>query len=331
MTELTRRTLFAGAAAATAATALTPLMLSPARAAMPMAGKQTQSFYRYKVGDYEITAVTDGIRRFPLNDAIIANAKKDDFVAALEAAYLPNDQMTIFFNPIVVNTGSKLIVIDTGYGPGGFVQSKGSIGQYMTNFAAAGFDPKAVDTVIISHFHIDHIGGLLDADDKPAFPNAEVMVPAAEWAWAMDDANMAKGRPLDKQFLFEPARKVFGVIKNPTRYESGKEIAPGITSMGTPGHTPGHTSFTIASGSAQLFHQVDVTNNQHLFVRNPEWHFLFDIDPALAVQTRRKVYDRVVADKALISGYHWSFPSVGHIEKDGNGYRMVPVTWNPVI
>jgi glyoxylase-like metal-dependent hydrolase (beta-lactamase superfamily II) len=330
MTALTRRGMLAGAVTAGAATALDPLTPA-AQAAMPLAGKQTPSFYRYKVGDYEITAVTDGTRSFPLTDAMAVNAKKDDVAAALDAAYLPKDKLTIFYNPLVVNTGSKLIVIDTGGGPGAYAQSKGGQGQFMTNFIAAGFDPKAVDTVIISHFHLDHINGLITADDKPAFPNAEVIVPAVEWTWAMDDANMAKGRPLDKTALFEPTRKVFGIIKDPRRYEWGKEIAPGITTVGTPGHTPGHTSFTIASGSAQLFHQVDVTNNQFVYVRNPDWHFIFDIDPALAVQTRRKVYDRVVAEKALISGFHWSFPSVGHVEKDGNGYRMVPAAWNPVI
>jgi glyoxylase-like metal-dependent hydrolase (beta-lactamase superfamily II) len=331
MAELTRRRVIAGATALTA-TALAPATIpAPARAAIPQTGKQAPSFYRHKVGDYEITVVTDGVRRFPLPDNFVDNAKKEDVNAALEAAYLPKDQMALFYNPLVVNTGSKLIVIDTGGGPVAYAQSKGDIGQFMTNFIAAGFDPKAVDTVIISHFHLDHINGLITADDKPAFPNAEVMVPAIEWAWVMDDANMAKGRPLDKTALFEPARKVFGIIKDPKRYEWGKEIAPGITTLGTPGHTPGHTSFTIASGSAQLFHQVDITNNQHLYVRNPDWHFLYDIDPALAVQTRRKVYDMVSAEKARISGFHWSFPSVGHVEKDGNGYRMVPEVWNPVI
>ncbi|MDQ2955025.1 MAG: MBL fold metallo-hydrolase, partial [Pseudomonadota bacterium] len=138
-------------------------------------------------------------------------------------------------------------------------------------------------------------------------------------------------RPVDKTFLFEPARKVFGIIKDPTRYESGKEIAPGITSMSTPGHTPGHTSFVIASGSARLLHQVDVSNNPYLFMRNPEWHFLFDIDGPLAVQTRRKFYDMATAEKALVQGFHLPFPGVGHVEKDGNGYRWVPVTWNPVL
>jgi glyoxylase-like metal-dependent hydrolase (beta-lactamase superfamily II) len=330
MAALTRRGVLAGAVTAGAATALNPLTRA-AHANAPQAGKQAPSIYRHKVGDYEITMVTDGVGRFPLPDNFVDNAKKEDVNAALEAAYLPKDQMAIFYNPLVVNTGSKLIVIDTGAGPGIYAQSKGDLGQFMTNFIAAGFDPKAVDTVIISHFHRDHINGLLTADDKPAFPNAEVIVPAVEWTWVMDDANMAKGRPLDKTFLFEPARKVFGIIKDPRRYEWGKEIAPGITTLGTPGHTPGHTSFTIASGSAQLFHQVDITNNQHLYVRNPDWHFLFDIDPALAVQTRRKVYDMVTADKTRISGFHWSFPSVGHVEKDGNGYRMVPEVWNPVI
>ena len=116
-----------------------------------------------------------------------------------------------------------------------------------------------------------------------------------------------------------------------TQFEAGKELAPGITSIATPGHTPGHVSFAVQSGSGKLLVQSDVTNIPALFVRNPDWHVTFDNDPALAQTTRHKFYDMAAAEKTLVAGYHFSFPSVGYIEKDGAGYRLVPAPWNPSI
>jgi hypothetical protein len=160
---------------------------------------------------------------------------------------------------VVVNTGSKLVAIDTGLGLGMYQQSKGAVGQYQTNLAAAGIDPKNVDTVIISHFHADHINGLLGADNKLAFPNAELLVPAAEWAFWMDESNAGRfPDPIKGQF--GNVKRVFGALGNkPAQYEAGKELAPGITSMATPGHTPGHTSFVVASGNDKVLLQIDVT------------------------------------------------------------------------
>ena len=136
----------------------------------------------------------EGVRRFPLPDALVSNAKKDEVSIALDEAHLPKDQMTITYTPVVVNTGSKLIVIDTGNGELGAKATNGVTGQYMKNFKAAGFDPAKVDTVIISHFHLDHVDGLLTLDNKPVFPNAEVMVPEVEWKFAMDDAEHGQRR-----------------------------------------------------------------------------------------------------------------------------------------
>jgi glyoxylase-like metal-dependent hydrolase (beta-lactamase superfamily II) len=331
MTELTRRTLFAGAAAATAASALTPLTSKFARADMPLAGTQVPGFYRYKVGDYELTAVREGVRRVPLPDALVSNAKKEQVSLALEEAYLPKDMMTITYAPVVVNTGKKLIVFDTGNGELGAKGTNGATGQFIKNFKAAGFDPAKVDTVVISHFHLDHVDGLLTLDNKPVFPNAEVMVPEVEWKFAMDDGNMAKARKLDVDVLFNRARHNFGVIKNPTPYQWGKEVAPGITAIGTPGHTPGHTSFAVQSGSGKLLIQTDVTNLSALFVRHPDWHLLFDMDGDQAEQTRRKFFDMAVAEKTPIQAFHHPFPGLGHVEKDGSGYRWVPEMWLPTI
>src|SRR5262245_45561701 len=242
MAQLTRRAVLAGAAAATA---LSPLAAgSPAQAAAPLAGKQAAGWYRYKVGSIEITVVTDGAFANPLTDTFIRNVKKDEVNKTLEAMHLPKDKVVVPYTPIAVNTGSKLVVIDTGLGPARYEQSKGTVGQFQINLAAAGLDAKAVDTVIISHFHGDHINGLLTADNKPAFPNAEVMVPAPEWKFWNDagEASKAVGNAL-VDGNFKNVKRIFGALGNKvTQYEPGKEVAPGITSLATPGHTPGHVS-----------------------------------------------------------------------------------------
>jgi glyoxylase-like metal-dependent hydrolase (beta-lactamase superfamily II) len=328
--DLSRRHALAGAAAL----AVSPLLRGmPAQAAAPLADKQAPSFYRYKIGDAQVNAISDGVNTFPLGDAFVSNAKKDEVNAALEKAFLPKDKMSIHFAPLVINTGGKLVVVDTGNGPGAFASSKGNVGQFAGNMAAAGLDAKAVDMVVISHFHGDHINGLLTADNQPAFPNAEVMVPAAEWKYFMDDGEMSRAPNERMQGVFKNARRVFeaGLNKKVTPYEWGKDVAPGLFAVETIGHTPGHTSFILSSGSDKVFIQSDVTNHPALFVTNPGWHLMFDQDAALAEKTRRKVYDMLVADKMRVQGFHYPFPANGFVEKDGNGYRLVPAPWSPVI
>lgn len=192
MMQLTRRKLFAGAAAAGAVLAGPRSIVSPAKAAAPVAGKQNAGWYRYKVGDFEVTVVTDGMNTNPLSDSYVVNAPKPDVNAALAADFLAKDKATHSYTPVVVNTGSKLVAIDTGLGLGMFDQSKGAVGQYHANLQAAGIDRNAVDVVIISHFHGDHINGLVGPENKPAFPNAEVMVPEIEWAFWADESNVSK-------------------------------------------------------------------------------------------------------------------------------------------
>ncbi|HEY0567072.1 MAG TPA: MBL fold metallo-hydrolase, partial [Xanthobacteraceae bacterium] len=228
--ELTRRHALAGAAAL-AATPLSPSM--PVKAAAPVADKQAPSFYRYKVGDIQVTVVSDGRNTFPLEDSFVSNAKKEEVNATLEKAFLPRDIVTFYFAPLVINTGGKLVVIDTGNGPVAKVNSKGAAGQFADNMAAAGFDPKAVDMVVISHFHGDHINGLLTADNTLAFPNAEVLVPAAEWKYFMDDGEMGKQTSDRMKGVFANARRVFdaGLKKKVTPYEMGKDVAPGLLAV----------------------------------------------------------------------------------------------------
>jgi glyoxylase-like metal-dependent hydrolase (beta-lactamase superfamily II) len=328
--ELTRRHALAGAAGI-AATPLLPSM--PVRAAAPVADKQAPSFYRYKVGDIQVTVVSDGRNTFPLEASFITNAKKEEVNAALEKVFLPRDFFTIYYAPLVINTGSKLVVLDTGNGPVANVNSKGAAGQFADNMAAAGFDPKAVDMVVISHFHADHVSGLLAADGKPAFPNAEVLVPATEWKFWMDDGEMSRAPAGRMQGLFKSNRNIFdaGLKRKVTPYEWGKEVAPGMLAVETVGHTPGHTSYVLSSGSGKVFIQSDVTNNPNPFATNPGWHGSFDQDADVAEKTRRRIYDMVVAEKLQVQGFHYPFPGLGHVEKDGSGYRLIPVAFNPVL
>ncbi|MDI4233340.1 MBL fold metallo-hydrolase [Bradyrhizobium sp. Arg237L] len=328
--EITRRHALAGAAAIAAAPLLPNI---PAQAAAPLADKQAPSFYRYKVGDIQVTVVSDGKNVFKLEDSFITNAKKEEVNAALEKAFLPRDVFTIHFAPLVINSSGKLIVLDTGNGPTGKVSSRGANGLFIDHMTAAGFDPKAVDMVVISHFHGDHVNGLLTADGTPAFPNAEVLVPAVEWKFWMDDGEMSRAPAGRMQNLFKNNRSIFeaSLQKKVTPYEWGKEVAPGLLAVETAGHTPGHTSYVLSSGSGKVFIQSDVTNNPNPFATNPGWHAFFDQDADMAEKTRRRVYDMVAAEKLQLQGFHYPFPGLANVEKDGNGYRVIPVPWNPVI
>lgn len=320
MIQLNRRTLFTGAAAFGAAATMTPFGVRQTSAAAP---SKSTGIFAYKLGDYEIIQLRDGARTFPMPDTFVANVSKDKALEAAAAAYMPNGQVTIPFSPMIINTGSKLVAIDTGNGLGAFAGSKGVVGQARSNMEAAGIDPKSIDIVLISHFHGDHIGGLKNADGSPAFPNAEIKVPAVEAAFWGDDANQSKANGFNKG-QFANAKKIMEGLKV-TPYDADKEVAPGITSVFSPGHTPGHMSYVVASGASKMLVQSDVTNIPSLFLRNPDWQVSFDNDGALAVQTRHKIYDMAAAEKMSVIGYHFPFPCVGHVEKDGSGYRLVPI------
>ncbi len=333
MNNLNRRHLLAGAAAVSAATALTPLGALTVRAAVPPAATQAPGFYRYKVGAYECTSINDGARSFPLPDTFVGNVPKEEVLAAAEAAYMPKGMVTVPFNPQLINTGSKLILIDSGNGIATYEPTKGAVGRTLQNLAAAGVDPKSIDVVLISHLHPDHTNGVRAADGSMAFPNAEIMVPAKDWEFWMSDENAAKAQSntMMKNY-FANVKKIYaGIESKVTKYDWGKEVAPGITSIAAPGHTPGHTAFAVASGGSTVLIQSDVTNIPEFFLRNPDWHVAYDADPVLAQETRHKFYDMAAAEKATVVGFHFTFPSIGHVEKDGTKYRLIPVAWNPLL
>jgi glyoxylase-like metal-dependent hydrolase (beta-lactamase superfamily II) len=333
MSDLSRRHLLAGAAAIGAASALPPLGMRPAAAAEPPAAAQVPGFYRYKVGTIECTSINDGARSFPMPDKWVTNVSNDTALAAAEAAYMPKGMVTVPFNPQLINTGGKLVLLDCGLGVSAFDATKGAVGRVQQNLAAAGIDPKNIDAVIMSHLHPDHTNGIRAADGSMAFPNAEIMVPAKDWDFWMSAENTAKAQS-DEQMkgYFANVKKIYtGIESKVTRYDWGKEVAPGVTAIAVPGHTPGHTAFAVASGGSKVLIQSDVTNIPELFLRNPDWHVSYDFEPDAAQQTRHKFLDMAAAEKATVVGFHFPFPAIGHVEKDGNGYRLIPVAFNPVL
>jgi glyoxylase-like metal-dependent hydrolase (beta-lactamase superfamily II) len=281
--------------------------------------------HRYKVGDIEVTVLSDGFRMVPVDDKYLINASKEDLAKALAAAGQPTDKMKNTYSPIALKTAGKTVLIDTGNGESQVAPSKGERGTLNGNLAAAGIDRKTIDVVIISHFHADHVNGLLDAENKPAFPNAEIKVPENEWNFWMDDGEMSRASPGRMTELFANNRRVFDALKrNVTPYAWDKEVVPGVTAVGTPGHSIGHTSFMVVSGGKQVFVQQDVCNNVAVFAPYPDWQGFFDQDPPKAAATRKRVYDMLVADKLPVQGYHFPFPALARIEKQGSGSRVVP-------
>jgi glyoxylase-like metal-dependent hydrolase (beta-lactamase superfamily II) len=281
--------------------------------------------HRYKVGDIGVTVLSDGFRVASPNGYIL-NVSQDELLATLSAAGLPTDHMKNVYAPVLIETGGKRLLIDTGNGEATFAQSKGERGRLPLNLAAAGVDRNAIDAVVISHFHPDHVNGLLAADNTAAFPNAEIMVPEQEWIFWMDDGEMSRASKGRMTELFHNNRRVFDALgRKVTRYAWDREVAPGVTAVGTPGHSIGHTSFVVSSGSAHVFIQGDVNNQAVVFSKHPEWHGGFDQDPVQASATRRRVYDMLVAEKMPVQAYHHPFPGLGHVERDGTGFRVVPI------
>jgi glyoxylase-like metal-dependent hydrolase (beta-lactamase superfamily II) len=222
-----------------------------------------------------------------------------------------------------VNTGAKLVLIDTGTAG----QIADTAGSLLDNFKSAGIDPKSVDTILISHFHPDHIDGIKTKDGAKIFRNAEVAVPEPEWDFWMDDANMSKAEGAVKRYFLN-ARRIFkDIAKDVRRFKPGNEVAPGIVSVAAYGHTPGHTAFAIHSGSQSMLAMSDTVRNPYLFARHPDWQPAFDMDGPQAVDARRRMLDRVAADRMLVEAYHFPFPACGHIAKTGSGYEFVATEW----
>jgi glyoxylase-like metal-dependent hydrolase (beta-lactamase superfamily II) len=186
-------------------------------------------------------------------------------------------------------------------------------------------DPAKINRVLISHFHPDHIFGLMErGTNTQIYPNAEIVVSSTEMKW-WTEAGRVEKLPEGRKPLGQRINSVFPGWKNFRLVEDGAEVAPGVRMILAPGHTAGHAAYHLSSGSAQLMISNDVAYLPALLAPHPEWEGAYDQDSALAVTTRRKIIDRVVADKLLVTGAHFPFPGAGRFEKDGTGYAFTPV------
>ncbi|TCH97400.1 MBL fold metallo-hydrolase [Roseococcus sp. SYP-B2431] len=323
-----RRTLFAGSATIATALALPALAQQAAAPAAPTAtNAQAPGFYRFKVGGLTVTTVHDGFARRPVQ-GFVRNAELSEVQAVLASNFMPADTLTIPFTMTFVTTPAGLVAFDAGNAP---PSGTATNGQAAANMRAAGIDPARVVAVIVSHFHGDHISGLGSADGQRLFPNAEIIVPATEWAWWTEEGNVTRS-PEGQRGTFANTKNRFAPYQGRIRQiADGAEAVPGIRAVAAYGHTPGHTMYRIADGGEQMMYVADITNRPELMAPRPDWQIVFDFDGDTAAAVRRRVLDQVATDRMRVTGYHFPFPANGYFVKDGNGYRFVPGDWSSAI
>jgi glyoxylase-like metal-dependent hydrolase (beta-lactamase superfamily II) len=308
--QIGRRTFLGGGAACVAA---------PLLAGMPGAAAAAPSFHRLRLGDLVLTAIHDGVWHRPIDASFVRNVPFAAVRQAMAEASMPGDNLPTPFTALLMESGGRRVLIDTGTGG----QIAPTANALADNLAAAAIDARTIDLVLISHFHPDHINGLKTKDNARVFPNAEIRLPAAEWAFWMDDANL-RAAPQAMRLYFLNARRVLADLAADIVQFTEGEVAHGVTAIAAHGHTPGHTVFAIASGRESLLVLGDTSNHPALFVRHPDWQPVIDMDGPRAAATRRRLLDRAASDRMLVHGYHFPFPACGSIVRDGMGFAFVP-------
>ena len=315
-----RRDVMVSAGMAAALGMTSRLVIDPAFAQKTPA--PAVGFHKYKVGTAEVTAIYDGIFEKPHDPAFFKNASVDETKAALVKGGLTPDFVSIPITVVVVKIGDKLILCDSGTG-GQLPGATETAGRLATGMTAAGIDPAKISTILISHFHPDHIFGLMEkGTNKPIYPNAEIIVNEVEYKWWTEPGRVEK-LPDARKGLGTRINTVFPTWKNIKHVAGEVEVTPGIRFVSAPGHTPGHVAFHLSSGTDQLMISNDTAYVPALSAANPTWRGFFDQDGDMAEVSRRKLLDRVIADKMNICGYHFPFPGVGQFQKDGTGYALV--------
>ncbi|MCQ1573269.1 MBL fold metallo-hydrolase [Neorhizobium galegae] len=277
--------------------------------------------HKFKLGGFQVVAVKDGARPSGApGETFGLNQPPETLAALLTQNFLPTEQFVNSFSPTLIDTGSNVILFDTGLGKPGRAQG---VGRLIEGLAAAGYMPEDISIVVITHMHGDHIGGLME-DGKPAFPKARYITGQVEYDFWTDAARAgtpAEGNQKSVLANVKPLAEKMTFLKD------GGEVVSGITAMLAPGHTPGMLNFNVESQGKRLILAADTVNHYVLSLQRPEWEVRFDMDKAQGAATRKKVLDMVATDKVAFLGYHMPFPAVGFVEKQGTSYRFVPKTY----
>ena len=273
--------------------------------------------YMFKQGAYDVTVVSDGTLLLPTS--IIDSGGKPEEVVKLLGAMVQGDKAQFEASPLLLKSGSELILMDTGAG-GGFQPTAGKI---LESLKAAGVEPSAITKVIFTHGHPDHCWGTIGKDGKPVFANASFHMGETEWNfWTATD--LASKMPKEMQGMVTGTQSQLGALKDQIKlFKSGAEVLPGIMALDTSGHTPGHVSFELAGGDGMIV-TGDAITNPMVFFAHPDWKFAFDADHTTAISNRKKLLDMASAGKKKLLGYHWPYPGIGMAEKKDGAYVYVP-------
>ena len=298
-----------------------------AQAEAPKLLTQVPGYYRTQLGQFEVTALFDGA--IELDTKLLRNASATDLQRLLSRMFVGNPKMQTAVNAYLINTGSNLVLVDTGaaklFGP--------SLGYVLQNMKAAGYEPAQVDTVVITHLHGDHIGGLMGASGQPLFTKAKIFVAQADSDFWLSQ-KVADAAPAEVQPFFKMARDSAAPYLATGQWKTfsvGTMLAPGIQAVTANGHTPGHTAYAVESAGQKLLIWGDLVHAHAVQFAKPGVSIEFDIDQKQAIATRRGILKAMAASKSLVAGMHLPFPGIGHVRADGSDrYSWVPIEFAPL-
>ena len=296
--------------------------VTPAQAAVSTTAVNS-AMHRFRIGDAQVTALLDG--HIPLGVDLITDYDAPQVQKALAGTMyrLEENALQIPVNGYLIELGGRYTLVDTG----GAAEVFAPLGGLRGSLAQAGVAPEAIDTILITHMHPDHTGGLLDSSGAILFPNAELVISQVEWEFWHDDAILASV-PEGSRGFFHMARSAVAPYKDRLRLISGEaEAVPGVSAVPLPGHTLGHTGFMLDGGREGLLIWGDLVHMTALQFANPDMTIAFDADPAQTAASRRQMMDRAAADNLLVTGMHLDFPGLGQVKRQGDAYRYQSAPW----